>query len=226
MVEYDYQKNANETSLFISDKFTGMKEILLKLCPALAAKGVRWAASMSLSLFLRGAHDHFNDFDLLIDPEDIDKFEEVFESLGGKINHNTVQKAAFTSPYYKEAVMDGVGFDLIGNITIETYCTVYRYELKEIEWFTLRQDLNIPVIPMEAQYILYYMMQAWESRRTFKMSICEVYLETMGVKYPDVLLRALNGTELHSYKYKAKKVWQLPEDLKLRIANLLNESGI
>ena len=223
LTRYDYLRSANETSLFTSDKFIGMAEILEELCPALAIKGVRWAVGMSLSLFLRGAHDHFNDFDLLIDPRDTEKFEEVFESLGGEINHQTIQKAAFTSPYYKEAKLRGVNFDLIADMTVETYGTVYRYELREIEMFTLRKDLNIPVVTAEAQYILYYMMQAWEARRVFKTNICAEYIKDVGVKYPDVFRRALEGTYLYSEKYKRENNWQLPEDLRLRISGMLNE---
>ncbi|MBR2705216.1 MAG: hypothetical protein IKE91_07090 [Clostridia bacterium] len=220
---YDFLKAANEASLFSSDKFRAMGELMEELCSALAAKGVRWAVSMSFGLFLRGAHDHFNDFDLLIDPRDTAKFEAVFESLGGTINHETIQKPAFTSPYYKEAEMRGVKFDLIADITIETYGTVYRYELKEVEWFTLRHDLNIPVIPAEGQYILYYMMTAWEARRVFKTEITAAYLKAKGVKFPDVFKRALEGTELYSEKYGKETNWQLPEDLRLRIAGMLAE---
>ena len=224
LTRYDYQKQAqaNETSLFSSHKFKAMSEVLVQLIPALAAKCVRYAGSMSLPLFLSGAHDNCHDLDILIDPRDTEKFEEVFESLGGKINHETIQKAAFTSPYYKEAELNGVSFDLIADITIETYGTVYRYELKEIVWFTLREDLNIPVIPAEAQYILYYMMQAWEARRVFKTSICAEYLKVNGVKHPDVFRRALAGTNLYSDKYERQNNWQLPEDLRLKIAALLN----
>ena len=224
MKRYDYQQAANEMSLFTSHKFVDKTAILKKLCTELATKNVRWAVSMSLSLFLRGIHDHFNDFDLLIAPEDVPAFEEVFESLGGKINHNTIQKAAFTSPYYKEAEMDGVPFDLIGDITIETYGTVYRYELEEIEWFTLRQDLNIPTCPIEAQYILYYMMQAWESRRIFKTNLCEQYLKDVGVKYPEVFKRALVGTELYSKKYGRANNWQLPNELSNNILIMMSQS--
>lgn len=223
LTRYDFQKSANETSLFTSDKFRGMTEIMVELCPALAAKGVRWAVSMSFSLFLRGAHDHFNDFDLLIDLRDVKAFEDVFESLGGEINHETIQKPAFSSPYYKEAEMRGVKFDLIADITIETYGTLYRYELKEFEWFTLQRDLNIPVVPAEAQYILYYMMTAWEARRAFKTEITARYIVETGVKYPDVFRRALKGTDLFSAKYNRVNCWQLPEDLKLRIAGMLKE---
>ena len=223
LTRYDFQKSANEASLFESDKFKAMGELMEDLCKALAAKGVRWAVSMSFGLFLRGAHDHFNDFDLLIDPRDTAKFEEVFEGLGGKINHETIQKPAFTSPYYKEAEMRGIKFDLIADITIETYGTVYRYELKEIEWYTLRRDFNIPVIPAEGQYILYYMMTAWEARRVFKTEITANYLKERGIKFPDVFKRALEGTEIYSKKYQKESNWQLPEDLKLRIAGMLAE---
>jgi len=220
LCEYEETRHFNEKSLYDSHKLVGKREILEKLCPAMAAEDIKWAVSMSCGIYLRGIHDIFNDFDLLIDPKDVQKFEEVFEGLGGHINHNTEQKSAFTSPYYKEAEMDGVQFDLIGDITIETYGTVYRYSLEEIDWFTLRRDLNVPVVPVEAQYILYYMMQAWEERRKYKRRLCETYLCAAGVKYPVIFRRALEGTTLPN-KYGKVKSWLLPRDLSNRIERLM-----
>ena len=223
MKRYDIQKAANEMSLFSGGKLSGMAEVLTKLCPALESKGIRWAASMSLALFLRGAHDVFHDYDILIHPDDIKAFEEVFEALGGTIDRNTVQKAAFTSPYYQEAQLDGVHFDLISDITIEVKGTVYRYSLEDVELITLNKDINIPTIPMDAQYILYYLMIAWDNRRIFKANLCEDYLRQEGVKHPGVFRRALRGCELYSEKYGRKSNWQLPEELKLTIAEMLTD---
>lgn len=221
MKRYDIQKAANEMSLFSGGKLSGMAEVLEILCPALESKGVRWAASMSLALFLRGVHDVFHDYDILIHPDDIKTFEGVFEALGGTIDRNTVQKAAFTSPYYQEAQLGGVHFDLISDITIEVKGTVYRYSLEDVELITLNKDINISTIPMEAQYILYYLMIAWDNRRIFKASISEEYLRQEGVKHPEVFRRALRGCELYSEKYGRKSNWQLPEELKLTIAEML-----
>lgn len=221
MKRYDIQKSANEMSLFSGGKLSGMAEVLTTLVPALESKGIRWAASMSLALFLRGAHDVFHDYDVLIHPSDIKAFEEVFESLGGKIDRGTIQKAAFTSPYYQEAVLCGVHFDLISDITIEVKGTVYRYCLEDVEMVTLNKDINIPCIPMEAQYILYSLMIAWDNRRIFKANLCEEYLLQEGVKHPDVFKKALRGCELYSAKYGRQSNWQLPEELKLSIAKML-----
>ena len=223
MKRYDVQKCANQMSLFSGGKLDSMAEILTELVPALEARGIRWAASMSLALFLNGAHDVFHDFDLLIDPNDTAAFEEVFEALGGEINHETKQKSAFTSPYYKEAILKGIHFDLIADITIETYGTVYRYSLEDVEYITLRHNINVPVIPMEAQFVLYYLMIAWDKRRLFKAEACEGYLRQEGLRHPNILRKALKGTEMYSKKYGRNGKWQLPEDLKKVIAELLEE---
>lgn len=221
MKRYDIQKVANEMSLFSGGKLSSIAEVLVMLCNALKRRGVRWAGAMSLVLFLKGAHDVVHDCDILIHPDDIEIFEEVFESLGGKINRNTEQKPAFTSPYYQEAELKGVHFDLIANITIEVMGTVYRYSLEDVEVVTLNKDINVPIVPMEAQYIMYYLMIAWDNRRMFKANICEEYLRQEGVKHPEVFRRALRGCELYSEKYGRKSNWQLPEELKLTIAEML-----
>ncbi|MBR3003017.1 MAG: hypothetical protein IKF38_05635 [Clostridia bacterium] len=202
MINYEKQEYANILALLTAEDFAEKKMVLENVCRAFDRAEVTWALAMSSCLFFRGIMDDFNDIDILIALEDVEEFEIVFRKLGGKIDNNTVQKPAFTSPYYKEATFGGMHFDLIGNMTVNTYGTVYQYVLKQqdVEYLTIDGDVNIPLSPVEANFLLYGMMEGWQTRRRFKKDLCFQFLKEKGLAHPEVFERLLNGQKLLNQK--------------------------
>lgn len=197
MNKWETQRLANNLAFLTSDDYTVRKKILESVCRAFKGKDVTWALAMSSSLFFRGITDDFNDFDILISIDSIEEFEETFRSIeGANIDDNTQQKVAFTSPFYREATINGFHFDLIGNMAVSTYARTYQYVLKksDVEFITIDGGLTIPLSPVEANFLLYGMMCGWQARRIFKRELCYDYLAYAGIKNRDVFER-LAGNE-------------------------------
>lgn len=188
MDKFEKQRTANILAFLTAQEYVVRKNVLEKLCRAFSGTNVVWALSMSSALFFRGIVDDFRDFDLLISLSDVEDFERVFKSIGGKVKDDTVQKPAFSSPYYKEAELDGISFDLIGDMTVNTFGKSYCYILKDadIQYRTLDTDIGIPLSPVQANYLLYAMMVGWQKRREFKKNLCYEYLCSRGKEYMQI----------------------------------------
>ena len=220
MNDYEKQKYANILALLTASKYAERKQNLENVCRTFSQTNITWALSMSSALFFNGIWDDFNDLDILIDMSDISEFEKVFTQMGGQVNHETKQKEAFVSPYYKEAYFKGMHFDIVADITVKTYNTIYCYELKkrDVEYLTIEHDKNIPICPIEANFLLYAMMEGWQSRRRMKRKACELFLSETGVKYPHILNGALSGTNYNGVKY------ELPETIKQKVKQIMNST--
>ena len=94
-----------------------------------------------------------------------------------------------------------VHFDLVGDITVATFNTEYLYSVKneDLEFVNLNRNINVPLCPVEANLILYGMMEGWQSKRRFKRDICFNYLLNNGVKYPQILEEAVKNYCLPSF---------------------------
>ncbi len=192
--DYRDQAYANHLALLSSEEFQERLEVLKTIARVFSKYGIIWALAFSSNLFLRGIVDDFHDFDLLISSRDVDKLDEALKEIGVKII-STSQKGVFSSPYYKEAELGRVHLDIIVGIEINTFGTTYRYEVKEEELFMVNLDGNIyvPLVPIEANHILYGMMVGWQSRRVYKKELCRYFLIENGLEYPNVLQDALDN---------------------------------
>ena len=194
------QSFANKVALLTSSDFSARKEALERLTQFAPYGQITWALSCSSNLFLRGLTDDFGDFDILIDMKDVEKFKSAFQEMGGQLLETT-QKPCFTSPYYQEGLYKGIHFDIVGDITVNTYGTQYCYQLsrKEVEVINLEQNVLVPLCPTEANFLLYGMMEGWQTRQRFKRELCYSYLTKYGLQYPNVLQSALDNQQLPSH---------------------------
>ena len=187
---YEKQKMANILAFLTDERFEKRRVCLERITRRLYGTGVTWSIAMSCALFFTGIVDDFHDIDILIDINDVKRFETIVESVEGfKIDHNTLQKDSFTSPYYKEAMLGTVHFDLIGDMTVNTFECSYCYKLKRehIECEPLGSGLMFPLAPVEANYLLYGMMVGWQPRRVFKRNLCYEFLKEREVRHRDIL---------------------------------------
>ena len=196
---WDYldQAFANRLALMLSSEYSERKEALRTLCKAFGRAHIRWALNCSANLFLRGFVDDFDDIDVLLYIDDAEKACSSLEQAGGKLV-DTVQKPYFTSGFYQEAYIGKVHLDLVGDFTVATFGTEYMYPVseKEIDFVSLDQDIQVPLCPVEANLILYGMMEGWQAKRRFKRQLCFDYLLSQGIEYPEVLERALKDYSL------------------------------
>lgn len=198
MTKWENQSARNILALLTSDEYTNRKEVLEKVCSSFNKTGIRYALSCSAALFLQGLVDDFHDFDVLVHIDDVNKIKETMESIGAELLP-TIQKSAFTSPYYQEAQLQGEHFDLVGDITVATFNKEYCYPVKtkECQYISVEGLIDVvPVIPIEASFLLYGMMEGWQSKRVFKRELCKDFLLSNGLAYPGILENALAVDQL------------------------------
>ncbi len=184
-MDYERQQNANLLSFYTDDEMEKKRNILLRLIEETSKENVIWALLCFCAIYFRGVVDEYHDYDVLIEHDSVNKFIEIFKTMGGKIEFGQNGKEAFfNSKVFGFGEIDGVEFDLISGFTVTTYGTSYCYELKkeEIEYIK-----GIPICPAEANFILYGMMIPWQPKRRFKYEIVKEYLLKNGVCYPEIL---------------------------------------
>ena len=198
MTKWENQSARNILALLTSDEYTNRKEVLVNVCSSFNAAGIRYALSCSAALFLQGLVDDFNDFDILVHIDDVNKMEETMKLIGAELLP-TIQKPNFTSPYYQEALLQGEHFDLVGDITVATFNKEYCYpvKVKECQYISVEGIIDVvPVIPIEASFLLYGMMEGWQSKRVFKRELCKDFLLNAGLAYPEIFENALACEQL------------------------------
>ena len=71
--------------------------------------------------------------------------------------------------------------DVISGFKVRTFGTEYLYRIssKEIEHCTIYEEekIHIPMVPLEALYVLYAMMEGWQPKRRYKRMIIQEYLK-------------------------------------------------
>ena len=200
--KWEIQRNANILAFLTDPEYRDRKLLLKKLCDTLAAEGITWGLGFSSSLFLRGIVDDFNDFDILVKVEDVNQLQKSLSKLGIRLNKQTPQKGVFTSPYYQQARKGSVEFDLIGDITINTFNTTYCYRVvpNDLEWLTLDGGIYVPIVPMEASIILYGMMEGWQAKRLYKRELCRKFLSGQPqLQHRNVLEQSLEDFDLPKF---------------------------
>jgi len=191
MCKWEYQRNANILAFLTASEYRERLDVLEKVCQVLREAKVTWVLSCSASLFFQGLADDFNDFDILVDVKDIETMKSALTGIGVQIREDTLQKRGFISPYYKEAQKGNVHFDLVGDITLDTFHGRYCYPVARKETVLIPlEGFTVPVAPVEASLVLYGMMEGWQSKRRFKRELCYSYLKEKGLSFPEILEKA------------------------------------
>ena len=197
-IPYLLQAYLNKSAFQNSPKYREKREILEKISKAFEQAGIKWALSCSAALFFRGIVDGFNDFDILLSKDSMEKAKETLRNLGVVLNESTPQKDDyFCSPDFQQARYGNVEFDLITDISIKTFGKTYTYKIEQgLEMNSLDGNYPLPLIPIEAQLVLYGKMEGWESTRLLKRYWCHQYLLEMKktqkvLRYHEILKDAL-----------------------------------
>ena len=175
--KYCLQKNANIDIFNSYREFRNRRKWLKTFIQVLNANEVCYSLVCSSSLFFKGIVDEFHDFDILINVADAEKAKKAFESIGGNIEPPDYIDECQSLVFMEFTFPDGIEVDVIGGFQIFTYGSSYLYELKKedivfINW----EDYEIPCLSAEIEYILYSMMEGWQSARILKRKLIEMYL--------------------------------------------------
>ena len=192
---YNYQKEANILCLLEDKEYLERKEALFKIVNEFEKNGIRYGLACSMNLFLNGIVDEFHDLDFIIELSDTEKVKEVMEKIGA-ILKETGGNGYCESDFYMHFQLERVDIDIISGFRLLTFGTDFQYKFNENELVTCYiKNFTIPLIPLEALYVLYYMMEGWQPRRRYKRKLIEQYLIIEGVSFPKILENSLT-TEL------------------------------
>lgn len=206
---YDYQSKANIQCLLEDIEYSERKAALFTLFDELRKADVRWGLACSTNLFVRGIVDEFHDLDLIVDIKSIPKVEKIMKEQGA-ILKETGGNGYCESDIYMHFQFGRVDVDVISGFRVITFGTHFEYYFnpEELQFIEL-EDKNIPLISMEALYLLYSMMEGWQARRRFKRVLIEEYLLAEKIEFPQILESALGAN--------------LPSWIKRNIAGILNK---
>lgn len=190
---YDYQSKANIQCLLEDIEYSERKEALFTLYDELNKADIRWGLECSTNLFIRGIVDEFHDLDLLVDIKSIPKIEEIMGKLGA-ILKETGGNGYCESDMYMHFQFGRIDVDVISGFRLVTFGTHFEYYFnpEELQYMHL-EGRNIPLVSMEALYLLYSMMEGWQARRRYKRVLIEEYLLREEIKFPHILENSLGS---------------------------------
>lgn len=209
---YDYQKEANISSLFEDKEYEERKEALKKLLVEFEKGHIKYALACSFNLFLRGIVDEFHDFDFIVDAQSIPAIKEIMEKLNATLV-DTGGNGYCESDQYFHYQLGRIDIDIISGFRILTFGTqvYYKYNSKQIEFVKTYEEnmLPIPLIPLEALFLLYGMMEGWQPKRKFKrILIAEALLTDNTLAFPEILEESLEEALPGWLKRKVREILQ------------------
>lgn len=188
---YSSQKTANIECLLSDPEYSERKNAFFRIIKAFERHHIRYSLACSMNLFLRGIVDDFHDFDFIIDSKDGERARVIFETLGATLVA-TGGNGFCESLVYMHFQYGRVDVDIIAGFQMLTFGTSYLYEYSpdELDYVKVN-NLSIPMTSAEALFILYYMMEGWQPRRSFKRKLIYEYLVNNGIKYSKIFEDAL-----------------------------------
>ena len=198
MTNYSDQALCNWFCLFEDGEYEDRKEVFLKLIKHFNERKVKWAVGCSMNLFLRGIVDEFHDLDIIVDNESIPEIKAIMEKIGAELK-GTGGNGFCESDNYLHYQLGRVDVDIISGFRVMTFGTSYYYQFNADEIDLLKieiMDLEIPLISLEAMYILYYMMEGWQRKRQFKRKLIEQYFWYNKPSHSEVFQNALEKGKL------------------------------
>ena len=204
---YKDQALNNVVCLFEDIEYCDRKEVFLNLVEQFEKHNVYWAIGCSMNLFIRGVIDDFHDLDIIVDIESIDKIKKIMKEMGALLTE-TGGNGFCESDVYMHYQLGRVDVDIISGFRVVTFGTsyYYPYDSNEVDFVEI-MDMEIPLISLEAMYILYYMMEGWQPRRQFKRKLIEGFFDYEKPKHQEVFKKAISKNELPGQiKWAVKKL--------------------
>lgn len=198
LINYHDQALDNWVCLFEDPEYKERCEVFLLLHKIFNKENVKWAIGCSMNLYIRGIVDEFHDIDFIVDINSIQKIKTIMYDLGAELKE-TGGNGFCESDVYLHYQFGRVDVDIISGFRLITFGTsyYYAYDEKEIDNLNIGMiDDDIPLISLEAMYILYYMMEGWQKKRQFKRKLIEEYFQYNEIKYREIFNEALEKSKL------------------------------
>lgn len=196
LINYKMQANFNKFALSSNCELAEKYRFLIELTTACKPQNVHFAIACSTLIFLKGIWSEFNDFDLIVHPDDCEKMVDLLHNLGFKDAEIKNDQSIYRRNYFGKFYREKIEIDLVcewGILGGGNSCYQYHFKEAQITHLKVSQELTIPLMPLEAQFILYRMLSWHQPERTIKANFIYLYFlsENGGIEHPDVFTEAL-----------------------------------
>ncbi len=163
-----------------------------------------WAVGASMMLNQFGLINNSNDIDIFVDIKDINRADEILQSIGEK--KKTEKNSVYSTEFFYKYLINGIGIDVMAGFAINHSRGVYEFifDDKSISKIETINEIDIPFTSLEDWYVIYQLIP----NREFKVNLIEKYLTLNGIENPDLFKRALRGN--------------LPLEIRSKIENVLS----
>ncbi len=131
--------------------------ILSMLAKKLNEEHITWCVGGSLLLYFQGISSHFNDIDIMIAENDIEKVNLLFSTLGNLKQQD--ENINYQSTFFKTFIIDDLEVDIIAGFTIIAEDKRYYFPLnsRDIQECTVINSESIPLHQL-SEWLKYYQL--------------------------------------------------------------------
>lgn len=166
-----------------------MEETLCYIGRKLNDHHIRWAVGASVMLHQLGLIEHPQDVDIHVATEDIDKADEIFQSIGQKQPKKKTKQ--YSTQFFYQYKVNGVDIDVMAGLAINCADGIFQhvFDQQSISQVISKRGVKIPFAALEDWFVLYLLLP----KREVKVEMIENYLQLYGLQHPFLLERALRG---------------------------------
>lgn len=119
--------------------------VLSNIAKKLNQRDVTWAIGGSMLLYFKGITNEFNDIDIMVAEEDVEKLKEIILTFGYLLPPNPQSK--YRTKHFLEFNVDGVDIDVMAGFTIVNKEKEYYFPLRpgSVSDFTEVNGVQIPL---------------------------------------------------------------------------------
>lgn len=157
----------------INDKLS----VLRKIAVQFEKEKITWALGASALLYFRGVVSSFNDLDLIVDANDIDKAKILLGNLGTL--QAKIPPDNYRTRHFYQYIIEGVDIDLISDFIIVSNGKEYHFPLQK-EHISSYRDVNGTTLRLHSleEWRKYYHLMG----RKNKVALIDEFFSTIRVQ--------------------------------------------
>lgn len=147
-------------------------EVLVKIAKVLNNHDITWCVGASLLLYFKGITEVFQDIDIMVMEEDVDRVSQILLEHGRLQPQNP--NAQYKTKHFLEFVVDGVDIDVMAGFVIVSGGVDYYFPLERssVKDFITVNNITIPLQSLEEWRTYYNLMGRVEKVKMIDSYFC------------------------------------------------------